>query len=116
MACGTLGGVCSAPGASPKIAHARALYGGFAFRKASGAPFLGYRWLEKRKRTYDIGTRFSEVGKPIDRFWEAYWTENGRDVSRRFSENAYGEGIVERKAREARLAAEERLPNLRRSR
>jgi|SRR6516165_4276149 len=46
--------------------------------------------------------------KAYDWFWEAYWTENGRDVSRRFSEN-------ERKAKEARLVAEERLPNLRRS-
>jgi hypothetical protein len=31
---------------------------------------------------------------------EAYWKEDGRDVSRRFSENAYGDGIAERKARE----------------
>jgi hypothetical protein len=30
----------------------------------------------------------------------------------RFSENAYGDGIAERKAKEARLVAEERLPNL----
>lgn len=58
----------------------------------------------------------SEGRKRINWFWEAYWIENGRDVSRRFSENAYGEGIAERKAREARLAAEERLPKLRRSR
>jgi hypothetical protein len=45
-------------------------------------------------------TRFSEVGKSIDWFWEAYWKENGRDVSRRFSENVYGDGIAERRARE----------------
>ena len=51
----------------------------------------------------------------IDWFWEAYWKENGRDVSRRFTENAYGNGIAERKAREARRAAQERLPKLRRS-
>jgi hypothetical protein len=55
------------------------------------------------------------VGKRIDWFWEAYRNENGRDVSRRFSENAYSDGIAERKARECRRAAEERLPNLRRS-
>jgi hypothetical protein len=46
-------------------------------------------------------------------FDEAYWKENSRDLSRRFSEKAYGDEIAERKAREARLAAEERLPNLR---
>jgi len=56
-----------------------------------------------------------QVGKRIDWFWEAYWKENGRDVSRRFSENAYGDGISERMAREARLTAEERLLNLRRA-
>ena len=68
-----------------------------------------------------IGTKFvAGIGGRIvyassDWFWEAYWKEGGRNVSRRFSENAYGEGIAERKAREARLAAEEQLPNLRRS-
>ena len=70
----------------------------------------------KAKRTYGIRCGSRKVGKRIDRFWEAYWKENGRDVSRRFSENAYGDGIAEWKARKARLAAEERLPNPRRSR
>jgi hypothetical protein len=63
----------------------------------------------RRKR----GSR--KVGKRIGWFWEAYWNENGRDVSRRFSETTYGDGIAERKAREARLASEERSLNLRRS-
>ena len=69
----------------------------------------------KAKRTYGIRRGSRKVGKRIDWFWEAYWKEGGRNVSRQFSENAYGEGIAERKAREARLAAEERLANLRRS-
>ena len=69
----------------------------------------------KAKRTYGVRRGSRKVGKRIDWFWEAYWNENGRDVSRRFSENAYGDGIAERKAREARIAAEERYPNLRRS-
>jgi hypothetical protein len=57
-----------------------------------------------------------DVGKRrIDWFWDTYWKENGRDVSRRFSENAYGKGIAERKPRECRRAVEERLPNLRQS-
>jgi hypothetical protein len=66
------------------------------------------------KRTYGIRRGSRRVGKRIDWFWEAYWTENGRDVSRRLSENAYADGIAERKARECRRAAEARLPNLRR--
>jgi hypothetical protein len=33
----------------------------------------------------------------------------------RKAKNTYGDGIAERKAREARLAAEERFPNLRQS-
>ena len=69
----------------------------------------------KAKRIFGIRRGSRKVGKRIDWFWEAYWKENGRDVARRFSENAYGDGIAERKAREARLAAEERFPNLRRS-
>jgi hypothetical protein len=69
----------------------------------------------KAKRTYGVRCGSRKVGKRIDWFWETYWKENGRDVSRRFSENSYGDGIAERKAREARLAAEERLPNLRRT-
>ena len=69
----------------------------------------------KAKRTYGVRRGSRKVGTRIDWFWEAYWKEDGRDVSRRFSENAYGDGIAERKAREARLAAEERCPNLRRS-
>ena len=69
----------------------------------------------KAKRTYGVRRGSRKVGKRIDWFWEAYWIEDGRDVARRFSENAYGDGIAERKAREARLAAEERCPNLRRS-
>ena len=69
----------------------------------------------KAKRTYGIRRGSRKVGKRIDWFWEAYWKENGRDVSRRFSENAFGNGIAERKAREARLAAEEPLRKLRRS-
>src|SRR5215475_4915918 len=64
----------------------------------------------KIKRTYGIRRGSRKVGKRIDWFWEAYWTESGRDVSRRFSENAYGDGIAERKARECRRAAEDRLP------
>jgi hypothetical protein len=68
------------------------------------------------KRTFGIRRGSRKVGKRIDWFWEAYWKENGRDVSRRFSENAYGDGIAERKAREARWAAEERFSNLRQSR
>jgi hypothetical protein len=67
----------------------------------------------KAKRTYGVRRGSRKVGKRIDWFWEAYWTEDGRDVSRRFSENAYGEGIAERKAREARLAAQEPWPILR---
>jgi hypothetical protein len=67
----------------------------------------------KAKRTYGIRRGSRQVGKRIDWFWEAYRKENGRDVSRRFSENAYGEWMAERTAREARLAAEERFPNLR---
>jgi hypothetical protein len=69
----------------------------------------------KIKRTCGVRRDSRKVGKRIDWFWEAYWKEDGRDVSGRFSENAYGEGIAERKAREARQAAEERLSNLRRS-
>jgi hypothetical protein len=69
----------------------------------------------KGKRKLRRPARLSEGRKAYDWFWEAYWEENGRAVSKRFSENAYGDGIAERKAREARLAAEERLPNLRRS-
>ena len=69
----------------------------------------------KIKKTYGIRRGSRKVGKRIDWFWEAYWTENGRDVSRRFSENAYGDGIAERKARECRRAAEDRFPTLRRS-
>ena len=69
----------------------------------------------KANRTFGVRRGSRRVGKRIDWFWEAYWKENGRDVARRFSENAYGDGIAERKAREARLAAEERFPNLRRS-
>jgi hypothetical protein len=69
----------------------------------------------KAKRTYGIRRGSRKVGKRIDWFWKAYWKEGGRNVSRRFSENAYGEGIAERKAREARRAAEERLSNLRRA-
>ncbi|MGA8659299.1 MAG: hypothetical protein WB586_24495 [Chthoniobacterales bacterium] len=77
-----------------------------------------FRWESmagKVKRTYGVRRGSRKVGKRIDWFWEAYWKENGRDVSRRFSENAYGDGIAERRAREVRLAAEERLPNLRRN-
>jgi hypothetical protein len=70
----------------------------------------------KAKRTYGVRRGSRKVGKRIDWFWDAYWKENGRDVSRRFSENAYGVGIAERKARECRRAAEERLANLRQSR
>jgi hypothetical protein len=66
------------------------------------------------KRTYGVRRGLRKVGKRIDWFWDAYWKENGRDVSRSFSENAYGEGIAERKARECRRAAEERFSNLRR--
>ena len=69
----------------------------------------------KIKKTYGIRCGSRKVGKRIDWFWEAYWTENGRDVSRRFSENAYGDGIAERKARECRRVAEDRFPTLRRS-
>ncbi|MGA8658050.1 MAG: hypothetical protein WB586_18050 [Chthoniobacterales bacterium] len=69
----------------------------------------------KLTKNYGISRGSRKVGKRIDWFWEAYWKEGGRNVSRRFSENAYGEGIAERKAREARRAAEERLPNLRRA-
>jgi hypothetical protein len=60
-------------------------------------------------------TRLSEGRKPYLLVWEAYWKENRRDASRRFSENAYADDIAQRKAREARIAAQERLPNLRRS-
>jgi hypothetical protein len=67
----------------------------------------------KIRKTYGVRRGSRKVGKRIDWFWEAYWKENGRDVSRRFSENAYGEGIAERKARENRRAAEERIPTLR---
>ena len=75
-----------------------------------------FRWesmARTAKRTYGFRRGFRKVGKRIDWFWEAYWEENGRDVSRRFSENAYGDGVAGSKAREARLAAQERLPNLR---
>jgi hypothetical protein len=58
--------------------------------------------------------RLSEGWPANDWFWEAYWTENGRDVSRRFSENAYGDGVAEQKARECRRATEGRLPNFKR--
>ena len=66
----------------------------------------------KIKKTYGIRRGSRKVGKRIDWFWEAYWTENGRDVSRRFSENAYGDGIAERKARECSRAAERPIPNV----
>lgn len=55
----------------------------------------------KFKANYGVRRGSRKVAKRIDWFWEAYWTENGKDVSRRFSENAYGEGIAERKARES---------------
>src|SRR5215469_17732501 len=47
----------------------------------------------KAKRTYGVKRGSRKVGKRIDWFWEAYWKENGRDVSRQSSENAYGDGI-----------------------
>jgi hypothetical protein len=48
----------------------------------------------KAKRSYDVRRGSRKVGKRIDWFWEAYWIEDGRDISRRFSENAYGQGIA----------------------
>jgi hypothetical protein len=34
----------------------------------------------KAKRTYGIRRGSRKVGKRVDWFWEAYWTENGKDV------------------------------------
>jgi hypothetical protein len=67
---------------------------------------------QKAKRTYGTRRGSRKVGKRIDWFWEAYWKENGRDVSRRFSENAYGDGIAERKAREARHLFDDKIRDI----
>jgi hypothetical protein len=56
----------------------------------------------------------AHIAKEARSPWEGM-RDAARDVFRRFSENAYGEGIAERKALEVRQAAEERLPNLRRN-
>jgi hypothetical protein len=71
-----------------------------------GVSFVGSRWSKSEKNLPPRrGSR--KVGLTGKRTVKTYQGD--------LVENAYGEGIAERKAREARLVAEERLPNLRQS-
>jgi hypothetical protein len=36
----------------------------------------------KAERTYGVRRGSRKIGNRIDWFWEAYWSENGRDISR----------------------------------
>jgi len=77
--------------------------------------FGSNKWLEKQKEPTESSAALGKVGKRIDWFWEAYWKENGSDVSRQSSDKCLWRWNRENKVGEARLAAEEWLLNLRRS-
>jgi len=59
----------------------------------------------KREKSLRHQARLSEGRKTQWLVLEAHWKENGRDVTRRFSENAFGDGIAEHKAREGARSA-----------